>query len=78
MVVGRRKTCIVGGSFAGRRVASLLVSDPGPHEVVLVEEKDYTEELQLHQEEFTPSILRALVEPDHPVCEPFQATGIPV
>ncbi|KAF5825348.1 hypothetical protein DUNSADRAFT_11357, partial [Dunaliella salina] len=70
MVVGRRKTCIVGGSFAGRRVASLLVSDPGPHEVVLVEEKDYTE--------FTPSILRALVEPDHPVCEPFQATGIPV
>mmetsp|Transcript_18008 Transcript_18008/g.50339 ORF Transcript_18008/g.50339 Transcript_18008/m.50339 type:complete len:441 (-) Transcript_18008:1858-3180(-) len=70
MGFGRRTTVVVGGSFAGRRVASLLASDPCLHEVVLVEEKGYTE--------FTPSILRTLVEPGHPVWEPIQATGIPV
>lgn len=45
---------IVGAQFAGRRVRNLL---PRDYAVILVDERDYFE--------YTPAVLRALVEPGH-------------
>jgi NADH dehydrogenase FAD-containing subunit len=51
---GKKHVVVVGGGFAGSTVARLLEYD---YEVTLVDSKKYFE--------FTPSVLRALVEPEH-------------
>ena len=50
----KRRVVIVGGGFAGRTARRLLQRD---FEVVLLDGKGYFE--------YTPSILRCLVEPSH-------------
>lgn len=50
----RKRVVIVGGQFAGRKVEALLSGRP-QFTVALVDAKDFFE--------YTPSVLRALVEP---------------
>jgi len=51
-----KKVVVVGGGFAGARVARSLENDER-FSVTLIDTKDYFE--------FTPSVLRVLVEPEH-------------
>lgn len=53
-MTSRKRVVIVGGGFAGRRARRALL---GKFEVVLIDAKGYFE--------YTPSVLRCLVEPQH-------------
>lgn len=55
----KQEVVVVGASFAGRRVAQLLSSNAGLR-VTLVDRHEFWE--------YTPSVLRALVEPSKLAC----------